>query len=423
MSAERFIADRIAGSSSGKNNISKPIVKIGIIGIALGISVMILTVGIVFGFKNEIISKITGITAHINITNININPSNEPDPVNISDDTLKAIMEFKGIRHIQAIAIKNGIIKTKKENEGVVLKGVSPNYDFTFLKKYMVEGTLPVFTDTGISKQIVVSKKLADRMNVKLNQKILAYFVTKKSLNDTSVGGQNFVKHELRVRDFRVCGIFNTGFAEFDNSLAFVDLKQLQKLNYWEKGEVGSYEIIVKDFNELETSVDDLEELLGYNYRIASVKDTYSSIFSWLGMVDVNGIIIVTLMLIVGGVNMTTALLILILERANMVGLIKSIGMSNVSVRKIFFHISVKLLVRGLVIGNILGIGIVLLQYFFHLAKLDSETYYVDYVPVIFNMGYILILNAGIIASCMLLMFFPTLILTRLTPIRTLRFD
>ncbi len=423
MSVERFIAARITNPDKGKNNISKPIVKIGIIGIALGISVMILTISIVFGFKKEIIHKITGITSHISISNVNINSSNEPDALKISVDTLNLITKLPFVKHLQTTAIKSGIIKTKTENEGILLKGISKDYDFSFVKSYLVSGSLPVFTDTGVSKQILISKKLADRLNINLNQKLLVYFLTKKKIQDTILSNQNYIAYENRVRDFRVCGIFNTGFAEVDNNLAFVDLKQIQKLNYWEQSEVGTYEIDVNDFADLDKNVEAFEDLLGYNYRISSVKESHSNIFSWLEMVDVNGIIIVTLMLIVAGVNMITALLILILERANMVGLVKSLGMSNVSVRKIFFNVSLKLLLRGLLLGNIIGIGIVLLQYFSHLIKLDSEIYYMEYVPVIFNIGYILLLNSGIVVCCLLMMFFPTLILTRLTPIRTLRFD
>jgi lipoprotein-releasing system permease protein len=422
VSVEKFIANRITLSNKGKNNISKPIVKIGITGIALGISVMILTVGIVLGFKQEIITKITGITSHITISSTSLNTSNEPSPLRLPADSLKILKESGFIKHIQPTAIKNGIIKTKTENEGVLLKGVSKDFDFSFFKKYLSEGALPVYTDTGVSKEIFISQKLADKLNIKTGQKLLAYFLTNKKLSD-SLSSRGYSELEKRSRDFRVCGIFNTGFAEFDENLAIVDLKQIQKLNYWENNEVGSYELFLNDFNNLDEDVEKVQELLGYNYRIMPVNEAYENIFSWLEMVDVNGIIIISLMLMVAGVNMITALLILILERANMIGLVKSMGMSNVSVRKVFFFVSLRLLWRGLLIGNIIGIGAVLLQYFFHLVKLDSDTYYVEYVPVIFNVIYILLLNAGIILSCMLMMFFPTLILTRITPIKTLRFD
>lgn len=423
MSAEKFIADRITLSNKGKNNISKPIVKIGITGIALGISVMILTISIVLGFKQEIITKITGITSHITINSMGINSSNERDPIKLSPDTLKMIKELPFIKHIQAVATKNCIIKTKAENEGILLKGIDANYDTEFLKQYLSEGRLPQLSDTAVSKDILLSKKLADKLSVGVGKKLIAYFITKKKLNDTTFSGSNYVEFEQRSRAFTVCGIVNTGFSDFDNNLAIIDLKHIQKLNYWEEGQIGSYELFIKDFSQLETNTEAVQDLTGYNYQVLPVNEIFSSLFSWLEMVDVNGIIIITLMLLVAGVNMITALLILILERANMVGLVKSMGMSNASVRKVFFYVSVKLLVRGLLIGNAIGIGAVLIQYFTHLIKLNSDTYYVDYVPVIFNVGYIIILNLGIIVSCMLMMFFPTLILTRLTPIRTLRFD
>lgn len=421
--SEKFIADRITLSGKGKNNISKPIVKIGITGIALGISVMVLTISIVLGFKKEIINKITGITSHITIHSVGTNSSNEPDPIRLSPDTLKMLKELNFIKHIQPVATKNCIIKTKSENEGVLLKGVGKDYDFSFLKNYISDGKILSFNDTSTSKDIVLSKKLADRLGAKVGQKLIAYFVTRKKLNDTTLSGSYYIEFEQRSRAFNVCGILNTGFAEFDNNLAIVDLKQIQKLNYWDENQVGSFEIFVKEFNNLEANTEIVQDVTGYNYQVLPVNETYASIFSWLEMVDVNGVIIITLMLLVAGVNMITALLILILERANMVGLVKSMGMSNASVRKIFFYVSVKLLSRGLIIGNIIGIGVVLTQHFTHLIQLNSETYYVDYVPVIFNLGYILLLNVGIILSCMLMMFFPTLILTRLTPIRTLRFD
>jgi lipoprotein-releasing system permease protein len=423
VSVEQFIANRITLSNKGKNNISKPIVKIGIIGIALGISVMILTVAIVLGFKQEIISKITGITSHITISKISLNNSNEPDPLRLSDDTLKMLKALPFIKHIQPTVFKNGIIKTKTENEGVLLKGVSGDFDFSFFKKYLSEGTLPVYADTGVSRDILVSKKLADKLNIKTGQKLLTYFLTQKKVNDSTSRVSEYLELEKRSRSFKVCGIFNTGFSEFDENLAIVDLKQIQKLNYWEHDEAGSFELFLNDLNDLDEDVEKVQDILGYNYKIIPVNEAYENIFSWLDMVDVNGIIIISLMLMVAGVNMITALLILILERANMIGLVKAMGMSNVSVRKVFFFVSLKLLWRGLLIGNIIGIGAVLLQFFFHLAKLDSETYYVAYVPVIFNMFYIIELNVGIILCCMLMMFFPTLILTRITPIKTLRFD
>ncbi|HRD41003.1 MAG TPA: ABC transporter permease, partial [Bacteroidia bacterium] len=316
MSAEKYIADRITLSNKGKNNISKPIVKIGITGIALGISVMILTISIVLGFKQEIITKITGITSHITINSMGINSSNERDPVRLSPDTLKMIKALPFVKHVQSVATKNCIIKTKAENEGVLLKGIDANYDVEFLKQYLSEGRLPQLSDTAVSKDILLSKKLADKLSASVGQKLIAYFITKKKLNDTTFSGSNYVEFEQRSRAFTVCGIVNTGFSDFDNNLALVDLKHIQKLNYWDEGQTGSYEIFIKDFSQLEANTEAVQDLTGYDYQVLPVNEIFSSLFSWLEMVDVNGVIIITLMLLVAGVNMITALLILILERA-----------------------------------------------------------------------------------------------------------
>lgn len=423
MNAEKYIADRITLGDKGKNNISKPIVKIGITGIALGISVMILTVAIVLGFKKEIISKITGITSHITIGSLSVNSSNEKNPVTISDDSLSIIRNLDFVKHIQPVAVKNCIFKTNTENEGVLLKGVDQNYDFDFLRKYLNEGAFPSFNDSSASNDLLLSKKLSEKLTVSVGDKLVAYFVTKKKLNDTAISGVRYEEFEQRSRAFKVCGIVNTGFGEFDENLALIDIKHIIKLNYWNKNQAGMYEVQIKDFEKLHANTEQLADFIGYNYEVIPVNETYGSIFSWLDMVDMNGVIIITLMLLVAGVNMITALLILILERTNMVGLVKAMGMSNASVRKVFLYVSIKLLSKGLLIGNVIGIGAVLLQYFTKVIKLNSETYYVEYVPVIFNVGYIALLNGGIILCCLLMMFLPTLILTRLTPVKTLKFD
>lgn len=423
MNAEKYIADRITLGDKGKNNISKPIVKIGITGIALGISVMILTVAIVLGFKKEIISKITGITSHITIGSLSVNSSNEKNPVTISDDSLSIIRNLDFVKHIQPVGVKNCIFKTNTENEGVLLKGVDQNYDFDFLRKYLNEGVFLSFNDSSASNDLLLSKKLSEKLTVSVGDKLVAYFVTKKKLNDTAISGVRYEEFEQRSRAFKVCGIVNTGFGEFDENLALIDIKHIIKLNYWNKNQAGMYEVQIKDFEKLHANTEQLADFIGYNYEVIPVNETYGSIFSWLDMVDMNGVIIITLMLLVAGVNMITALLILILERTNMVGLVKAMGMSNASVRKVFLYVSIKLLSKGLLIGNVIGIGAVLLQYFTKVIKLNSETYYVEYVPVIFNVGYIALLNGGIILCCLLMMFLPTLILTRLTPVKTLKFD
>jgi lipoprotein-releasing system permease protein len=422
LSVEKFIAKKIAGSSKNKGNISKPIVKIGIAGIVLGVSVMILTLSIVSGFKKAISSKISGLTTHIAISSVNLNSSNEPEPIVISKDTLKMILNLPEVLKIQEVGFKNGILKTNTENEGILLKGVSSDYDFSFLQQHIVKGEIPFISDTTLSKDILISEGLAEKLELNPGDKMLIYFISQRDAFDSTAG--NFVtKFEQRSRSLKVSGIYKTSFADFDNNLCFADLKQIRKINYWSGELVGNYEVILKDFETLETANEEIEELLGYNYRVSTIKEIYSNIFIWLDKLDINGIIIIVLMIMVAVINMITALLILILERTHMIGLVKAMGMTNRSVQKIFLHISVRLIGKGLLWGNVLGIGLCYLQYYFHLVKLDSSTYYVDHVAIDINWTHYFLLNIGTFLVCMAMLFFPTLIITRLTPVKTLRFD
>ena len=383
---------------------------------------MLLTVSIVLGFKNEIVNKITGLTTHIVVSNINVNASNEPEPIHIATDTLSLLKALPFVEHIQSTAFKNGLLKTETDNEGILLKGVTADYDFNFIQKHLIEGRLPEFKSDEASKDILISEVLSRKMNLKLNSKIIIYFISQHEVYDSLIG-ENIVKSEQRSRKLNICGVFKTNFADFDERLSIVDIRQIQRISYWDSSQVGNYEIRLKDYVELETAQEQVEDLLGYNYNVNNVRQIYSNIFIWLDKLDINGIIIVVLMILVATMNMITALLILILERTNMVGLVKALGMSNVSVRKIFLFIALKLIGRGMLWGNILGIGLCLIQYYFELAKLDSDTYYVDHVAVLINWWYFLALNAGTFVVCGLMLLLPTLIITKLTPIKTLKFD
>lgn len=422
LKAEKFIADRISGSGQSKGNISKPIVKIGIIGITIGVSVMLLTVSIVLGFKREIVSRITGLTTDIAISNINVNASNEPEPICISADSLQLIRSLPVVSHIQPSAFKNGILKTATDNHGVLLKGITGDYDFTFLKKHLLEGRLPEFKPDGISNDVLISEALSNKMGLSVGKKMLVYFIVQRVMYD-SLAATEVIKTDPVSHSFNICGIFKTNFADFDEQLSLVDIRRIQRLNYWSSSQVGNYEIKVKDFDLLDEATEEVRDLLGYNYEVNSVTAIYSNIFIWLDKLDINGIIIIVLMILVATMNMVTALLILILERTNMVGLVKALGMSNVSVRKIFLYISIRLIGKGLLWGNITGIGLCLIQSYFKLAKLNSDTYYVDHVAIEMNWGCFLLLNAGTFLTCIVMLLLPTLIVTRLTPVKTLKFD
>lgn len=402
---------------------SSPIVKIGVTGIALGVAVMIITMAVVTGFQQQIIHKITTFTAHLQINDYDENQSLEPNPISLDDTLLKTISSSPNVKHLQAFATKNGILKTKTENEGIVLKGVSSDYDWSYITPYFSEGNPLHIKKDSVSKDIVISQTLANKLNLKLNQKLLVYFMTKKKLTDTTMNGQNYINYEPRVKDFYVKGIFNTGFSDFDKNLVFVDLKQIQKLNYWAPNQVAGYEVYLKDFNQLETSVETLNDIVGYNYTVASVKQLQSSIFSWLEMIDVNAVIIITLMIIVAAINMISALLILIIERTNLVGILKALGSTNTNVRAVFFHVSVQLLLKGLLIGNIIGVGLCLIQLQFGIATLNPETYYLEHVPINLSLTHVVLINIGTIITCLVMMLLPTLIINKITPIKAIRFS
>lgn len=423
MNFSNYIAKRILNSGKENGNMSSPIIKIGIIGIALGVAVMIITLSVVTGFQQQITNKITTFTSHLQINDYDQNQSFEPNPIVVHDDILKAIGNIPNVKLYQPFATKNGILKTKTDNEGIVLKGVSETYDWSNLKPYIKQGNVLSLNKDTVSKQIFISQTLANKLNIKLNQKMLIYFMSKKKINDSTLSGSNYIDYEPRVKDFYVKGIFNTGFSDIDKNLVFVDLKQIQKLNYWKSNEVAGYEVFLKDFNLLDQSLEDVNDIVGYKYTVNSAKQLQNSIFSWLEMIDVNAVVIITLMVLVAAINMISALLILILERTNMIGLLKAFGSSKQSVRKIFFYVSIQLLIKGLLIGNFIGIGFCLIQNYFNIIPLNSATYYLDSVPINLSLLHVLYVNVGTIIICMLMLFLPTLILNKITPIKAIQFS
>ena len=402
---------------------STPIVKIGITGIALGVAVMIITMAVVTGFQQQITQKIITFSSHLQISDYEQNKSDEPNPITFESDFLQKISSTENVKHIQPFVTKNGILKTKTENEGIILKGVSANFDWSYLKPYITEGSALIFNKESASTDIVVSNALATKLHIKLNQKLSVYFLTKKKLADTTMSGENYVDYEFRSRVFIVKGIFNTGFSDFDKNLVFVDLKQIQNLNYWQPNQVAGYEVYLKDFDLLESTLERLNDVVGYDYTVASVKQIQGSIFSWLDMIDVNAIIIITLMVLVAAINMISALLILILERTNMVGVLKALGLANANVRHIFFYVSIQLLLKGLLIGNMIGVSFCWLQLQFKFATLNPQTYYLDFVPINLSLTHIVLINVGTAITCILMMFFPTLILNKITPMKAIRFS
>lgn len=423
MNFSNYIAKRILHSEKETGNMSRPIIKIGIAGIALGVAVMIITLAIVTGFQQQITKKITTFTSHLQINDYDQNQSLEPNPITVSNSILQQLMQISNVKLIQPFATKNGILKTKTDNEGIVLKGVDHTYDWSNLKPYINEGTVLSLHKDTVSKQIFISTTLAKKLNIKLNQKMLIYFMSKKKINDSILGSTAYIDYEPRVKDFYVRGIFNTGFSDIDKNLVFVDLKQIQNLNYWKRHDVAGYEVFLKNFDLLEQSLEEVNDKVGYNYTVSSAKQLQSSIFSWLEMIDVNAVVIITLMVLVAAINMISALLILILERTNMIGLLKAFGSSKQAIRTIFFHVSLQLLLKGLIIGNIIGIGFCFIQYFFNIIPLNPATYYLDSVPINLSLWHVCYVNIGTVVTCMIMLFLPTLILNKISPIKAIQFS
>ena len=416
MNIERFIAKRIIFGTGNASRFSRPIVRISVLGIALGLAVMILTVSIVKGFQDEIKGKLIGFGSHISITNYDSNVSNEPQPISSVQPFMEELKNNPEIKHIEVYATKSGILKTKTENEGMTLKGIGSDFDWTFINNNMKSGRSFTVSDTGLSRDIVISQSLSDKLELKLNDKMIIYFLTKKP-DSISPG------YEQRAKVFYISGIYETGFEDIDKRLVLVDIGQIQKLNYWSKNQIGGFEIAIKDYKKIEAVAAKVDEIIGQGLSTQTVKEIYASVFSWLDMSDVNAIIVITCILLVAGINMISALLILILERTNMIGILKALGSSNGSIQKIFLYNAGYLIGKGLLWGNAFGIGIALLQKYSGFLKLDKTQYYMSVVPININLSYILLLNLGTLICCLLMLILPSFIVSKITPVKAIRFS
>jgi len=401
--------------SGNVNQFSRPVVRISVIGITLGLAVMILTLSIVVGFQNEIKKKVIGFGSHISITNYDSNVSNEPQPINKQQSFLSELKSNPEISHIQIYTTKVGIAKTKTVNEEVLLKGVGKEYDWKFINENMVLGKPVAFNDTGLSRDIVVSKTLSDKLELKLNDKMVIYFLTKTK--DTASSS-----YEQRVKVFYISGIYETGFSEIDDKLTFVDIRQLQKLNYWNQNQIGGFEIAIKNIKKVDDVNYYLDGLIGQGLISQTIKQTNPAVFAWLDLFDVNAIIVISFIILVAGINMISALLILILESTNMIGILKALGASNFSIQKVFLYNSMYLIGKGMLWGNILGVGLALFQRVFGVFKLDKSQYYMSVIPIDINIWTLLLLNIGTVLACLLMLILPSLIVSKITPVKAIRY-
>lgn len=413
-----YIASQLWQGKQKERVISAPVVKIAIGSVALGMGVMVLTISIVTGFKSEIKKRAIGFAGHIAINAYTNNNSYEQEPLAINAAFLPLLKENPEILHVQPYATKNAIIKTTFENQGIIIKGVNRDYKWDFLKQFLLEGSIPAYGDSVNSGKILISKTIAEKLGAKTGDKLLTYFVGKKKGTDSTNGNG----YEQRVRKFEVSGIYQTGFSDVDNNIVYCDLMQIQKLNYWNEQQCGGFEVELKDFTKIDDMTELVNEEVGQGLQANSVKALYPTLFSWLDLLDSNAAIIIALMIAVAVINMISALLILILEKSNTIGILKALGAQNSLVQKVFLYQSLRILGYGLLIGNGTGLLLALIQTYFKPVALNPATYYVSYVPVELHLSHILLVNALTLLVCVVMMLLPVLIISKITPSRTIRF-
>lgn len=417
MNLEYFIAKRLITAKNHKSSISGPIIKIAVSAIAIGIIMMLVSVATGIGLKKEIRDKISAFNGHISVTNYDSNQSEETlSPISTKQDFYPKFTTVPEVTHIQAIATKTGIIRTQETFEGVILKGVGKDYDWQSIKGYILEGKIPD-VNSNLNNEIIISKFLANRLHLKLGDKFITFFL------------KNEVNKYPNKRNFEIVGIFDSGFQEFDANYIIGDIRHIQRMNKWEKDEVGAFEVFVNDF-------DKIEELGAKVYKATfnkqnqakpfdskTIVEKYYFIFEWLKMFDINIQIILIVMIFVATINMVVALLVLILERTQMIGILKALGGNNWSIRKIFLYNALYLIGKGLFWGNAIGIGLLLLQKHFGIVKLNPENYYVNQAPVYIGIENILLLNLLTVVICFLILLIPSYIITKISPIKAIRYN
>jgi lipoprotein-releasing system permease protein len=408
---EYFIAKRLITAKDHKSSISAPIIKIAITAIALGMIMMIVSIATGIGLQQKIRQKVAAFNGHIIISNFNGNESDvSTEPVSINQKFYPKFKNIQGINHIQAVASKAGMIRTEDAFEGIIYKGVGKDYRWDNIKEYLVSGTIPNFNE-ALNNEVLISEYLANRLNLKLGDSFNTFFMKE---------GGNGLPNSRR---FKIVGIYNSGLQEFDSAYIIGDIRHIQRINKWSPDQVGSFEVFVDDFTKIKEKGDEVYDETSSTLNSQTIVDKFSYIFDWLKLFDFNIIVILIIMIVVSTINMVVALLVLILERTQMIGILKSMGADNWFIRKIFLYNAFYLIVRGLFWGNLIGIGLLVIQKYFGVIKLNPESYYVNVAPVDINIWYILALNIGTVIICLLVLLIPSYIITKISPAKTIRFD
>jgi lipoprotein-releasing system permease protein len=411
---EKFLARRLYGRDEGVKGGSRPAIIIATAGIAVGLMVMILTMSVTRGFKSQIRDKVMGFSQHITVTNAYVGMGIIEDPVTCTDSAFKALSDLELVERVQPFVNKPCIVRTDEAFHGFMLKGIDANYDRTFLNQYMLEGGFPELQDSLGSNWIILSRTIADMLGLEVGSKADVYFM----------------QNQVRIRRLTVTGIYETGFLEYDRMFGVSELALLQRLNEWTPDEYTGLEIRLKDYQRIDDGysqvrgvMNELESINDEDYLVQTMYDTHSGLFAWLDVLDLNVWIILALMLGIAGFTMISGLLIIIFERTATIGTLKSMGASNSTVRKVFLRLASYIIIKGMAIGNVVGIVICFVQQWFHIIPLDPANYYLDSVPMQIGLGWLIILNVVMFILSMLMMLIPSAVISRIVPSKSIRFE
>ena len=415
MNLPLFIARRIYSSDGQRREVSRPAIRIATLGVAIGLAVMIITVSVVLGFKHTIRDKVVGFGSHIRIENILTEQTASPTPICLSDTLIRNIKAIPGVRSIAPYAMTQGILKTDSDFLGVIFKGVGKDYNLSFLKQHLVSGKMPEFNDAESSYQLLISQQTADKLVLKAGDRVFSYFIG----ND-----------DVRVRKFTVAGIYQTNMNQFDQLLCFTDYQVPIRLNGWEKDQCSGAELMVNDFDRLEETAHHVQRLItrdsdryGETFTSQTIYESYPQIFTWLDLLDINVWIILALMVCVAGFTMISGLLIIILERTQMIGLLKALGARNSTIRHTFLWFAAFIISQGLLLGDLIGIGLVVLQQQTGFVKLDPASYYVDTAPMELNIPIVLALNVATLLISVFVLIAPSFLVSHIHPAKAMHFE
>ena len=411
---ESFIARRLYKNEKGRRRVSRPAVLIAQAGVARGLAVMLLTIAVSFGFKHEVREKAVGFSAHLHISNYESAQEYEALPVAADTSLLHTLRSMRGVEHVQRYATKPGVFRTDDNFMGYVLKGVGEDYDLSFYAQYLREGVLPQFSDSIASGNVLISRVIADKLQLGVGDRVDSYFL----------------QGSMRARRYTIAGIYETGFSDYDRLFVITDLKAVQALNRWEADQVAGIEVQLTDFSkvedmswELSTILDRTEDKYGEEYLVQSVTDINPGLFAWLDVLDMNVWLILALMIGVAAFTMISGLLILIIERTQFIGILKALGASDASVRKAFLYLAMLIIGKGMLWGNIVGLGLCAIQKLTHVIPLDPANYYLDCVPIEFNWLFIIAVNVAMFVLSVLVLIVPSHLISRIYPTKAMRFE